>query len=111
MRAADKTAQRSALDKFRDDVVAPVLPAKVVDGDDIGMVERAHQSGFTLEPANSLWIVDDTRRQEFERRPPTEPRVESEIDRPHTAAPQLFDQAINADHFAAVTLRIITAGT
>src|SRR5262245_16459104 len=111
MRAADKIAQRPSFDKFRDDEVAPVLAAKVVDGDDVGMVERAHRAGFALESAHPLRIADEMQGQEFERHTPPEPRVESEIDRTHPAAPQLLDQTVSADHFAAVTPRIIGTGT
>ena len=71
------------------------------------MVERAGGAGLALQSAHALRIPARCERQEFQRRLPAQPRVVGEIDCPHSAATQFFDQAVVADHLAAETLRII----
>ena len=106
-RVADIIAQRAALNKFRGDVIAPVLLPKVVDGDNVGMVQRGGGTGFALETTHALRIVQQLRRQVFQRRLPPKPLVLSQINCTHPAVPQLSHQPVGANHFAAEILRII----
>ena len=49
--AVKQRAQRLAFEEFAHDVLLPVFDAEVVDGDDIGMIERGDGAGFAFEAA------------------------------------------------------------
>src|SRR5262249_52821589 len=106
IRSSDIFAQRAAFDKFRRDEVAAVLLAKVVNGDDMRMVEGAGGTGFALQPTHSLRAVK-AGRQKFQRGVSPQSRVISEVNRAHPTATEFPDQAVVPDHFAAETLGTI----
>ena len=47
-------AQRLAFEEFADDVLLIALNAEVVDGDDVGMIERGDGAGFAFEAAAEI---------------------------------------------------------
>ena len=60
-------AERDAVHKFHEQIVKSAGLAVVVNGDDVGMVQRGQRAGFFLEPAGELRVVGAFRREEFQR--------------------------------------------
>src|SRR2546428_5749913 len=56
-RAAQSFAQRLAFEQFRDDVRRTVMHANIVDGKNVGMVQRAGSLCFLLETPQSILIL------------------------------------------------------
>ena len=59
--------------------------ADVVDGDDVGIVERGRGFGFALEPRQVRGVGSELRREHLDRHAPIEPRVARRVDFPHSA--------------------------
>jgi myo-inositol-1(or 4)-monophosphatase len=83
--AADLLAQRLAVDVLGGDVVDAVGFADVVDGDDVGMVQRRGRAGLALEAADALLVLGEAHRQELERHLAPQTVVLGEINLAHAA--------------------------
>ena len=57
----------------------------VVNGQDIGMVQRRRRSRFLFEPLKTVGIGGESRRQDFDRDVATKPRIASTVDLAHSA--------------------------
>jgi len=64
--AIDEIAEGFAVDQFGDDVGDAILAADIVDGDDVGMGERAGGAGFLFEAAPAAGIGGELGGQDFE---------------------------------------------
>ena len=79
-------AQGSAVEPFhRDERPARVL-TNLVDGADVGMIQRRRGSGFTSEALDRTSIVSELGREELERNLATERQVLGEEHDTHSAA-------------------------
>src|SRR5215467_11464730 len=79
---ADMIPQSAAFNKLRSDKVTAIFPAKVIDRNNVRMIERARGSGLTFQTEYALRTVE-ARRQEFERGRPPQSRVVSEVNSAH----------------------------
>jgi len=61
------------------------------------MVQRGERPGFALEASQSIGIVADGVREDFDRNLPTEGRVGRTIDFAHSARPDLGGDFVRAD--------------
>ena len=52
--AVKQRAERFAFEEFADDVLLADLDAEIVDGDDVGVIERGDGAGFALEAAAEI---------------------------------------------------------
>ena len=73
---------------------ASVLFTDVVDGADVGMVQRRRRLGFAPEASQGDRVAGDFIRQKLERHKAVQARVFGFVDHTHTAAAQLLDDAI-----------------
>lgn len=73
----DECTERFAVDEFGDDIELAIVLAGVVNGNDVGMVERAERFGLLLK-AGAL-------RENFDRYAAVKPRVMSSPHFPHAA--------------------------
>jgi hypothetical protein len=79
----DYRAQRPPLQQFRDEIGRVVLAPHVIDGEDVGVIQRGRGARLGLEPAQPLRIVGDVRRQDLDGHVAPEPAVVRAIDLPH----------------------------
>src|SRR5262245_35172269 len=77
--------QSHSLYEFSGDEMGRIEIADLIDGDDVGVVERAGGSGLLLEPEQTLIVFGALFEQQLERDLSFEPRVEGQIDLPHPA--------------------------
>src|SRR5215510_5272469 len=97
--------QRAACDKLRSDEVAAICLAKIIDGKNVRVIERAGRAGFTFQTEDPFRAVE-AGRQEFQRRLSSQSRIVGEINRAHAASTQFSHQAVVPNHFTAESLRI-----
>ena len=72
----------------------PLLFANVIDGADVGMIERGGGLGFAPEALQGLRVAGDVFRKKFQRDEAAEAGVLGLIDHAHTAAAKLFEDAV-----------------
>ena len=86
--------QRQPLEEFHHEERASVLLADIVDGADVGVIQRRCGTRLAAEPSKSLGILGEVRGQGLQRSEALQPRVLSFVDHAHSAAAQLLDDAI-----------------
>ena len=77
--AVDAVLERLAVEKFHGDEGLAVLFADVVNGADVGMVERGGGLGFALETGEGLGIAGDILAAEISARRNGSRRVSSAL--------------------------------
>ena len=78
-------AQRLAFQKFRDDIRRAIVLAKIMNRQDVGMIERRNRLRLLLEPQHPLRIARKRRRQHLHRHVAIEPRIPRPIHLAHAA--------------------------
>ena len=96
----DHVLQRRAVEEFHHDEGAAILLADVVNGADVGMIERRRGLGFALKTAQGLGIAGDFIGKELEGDKTVEAGVLRLVNHAHAAAPQLFDDPVVGDGLA-----------
>src|SRR5438552_8053313 len=81
----EEIAQGVVLEKFRDQVVNSVLRAYVINGEKVGMVESAENSGLMLEALQTVWVGGQCGWQDFDRNIALQSCVSRAIDFAHPA--------------------------
>ncbi len=93
----DAVLEGLALEQFHGDE-RPVLELPdVVNGADVGMVERRCRARFAAEPLDRLGVPGDVVREELQRDVPAEPCVPGLVDHAHPAAAELFQDGVVGD--------------
>src|SRR5579862_4239136 len=104
--AFDAVFQRAAFQTLHDDVETVLVLADVVNGADVGMVQRGCGSSFTLEAFAGLGILRQIFRKELQRHAAAEALILSFVDHAHSAAAELRHDAVMGDclseHVAAM---------
>ena len=85
--AREPAAERFPLEKLRDDVGRALMRAELVDGRDVGVVQRAGRLRFLLEPAKPFRVLRERRRQDLDRDVTLEARVLRPVHLSHPAGP------------------------
>src|SRR5208282_4035688 len=78
----------------------PVLLTDVVDGADVGVVERGRGLRFALKTRQRLGIASNLIGKELQGYETVQPNVLALIDHAHTAAAEFLDDAVMRDGFA-----------
>ena len=86
--------QRQAVEELHDDEGAAVFLADVVDGADVGMVQRRRSLRLAPEALQSLRVLGHVFGQELERDETVEPGVLGLVHDAHSAAAQLANDAV-----------------
>src|SRR5271156_2956512 len=89
--------QRGAVQKLHGDEGFAALIVNLVDGANVGMIQRGGGLGFTLETAKRLRIFRYVVRQELQRDKPAEFYVLSLVNHTHAAATEFFDDPVVRD--------------
>ena len=74
-----------SLDVLQGHVQMPVQLARLVDGDDVLMLELGGSLGFGMEPADQCGIVSLFSGEHLQRHGPTQLGIDGQKDRPHPA--------------------------
>ena len=96
----EHVAQRLALQQFADDVRRAFVRADVVDGEDVGMIQRRRGAGFLLEAAKAVGIRRIRGGQDLDRDLASETRVVGEINLAHSATAQQVQDFVGAEQRA-----------
>ena len=92
--------QSHAIQEFHGDERLPVLLPDVVNGADIGVIQRRSSLRLTLEPAKRLRIARHFVRQKLQGDETMQPSVFGFINYAHSTAAELFEDVIVRDCFA-----------
>ena len=95
--AAERAAQRLAVEQLGDDVGPPVGGADVVDRDDVRVVERGGGARFQLEAVEALRIGREARRQHLDGDVAAEARIAGPIDLAHAAGAEQRDDLVGPE--------------
>ena len=98
--AGDALLQRGALQILHGDEGAAVLLADIMNGADVGMIQRGRGSSLALEPAQRLTVAGEFVRQELQRDEAMEPGVLRFVNHAHSAAAKLLDDAVVGERLA-----------
>ena len=90
----DQILQGHALEILHGDKRLAILLANVVDGADVGMVQRGSGLGLALKAAERRGILGHFIGQKLERDKAMQPRVFRFVNHTHPAAAQLLDNAV-----------------
>jgi len=92
--ARDAMPQRHAVEKLHDDEGMAIFLPNLMDGTDIGMIQRRSRLRLALKPRQGLGVFDDVIGQEFQRDKSVEGYILCLVDDPHSAAAQFLDDAV-----------------
>ncbi len=98
--AGDAVLQRGAFHEFHGDKRLTVLLADLVDGADVGMVQRGGRARLSAKTLQSLRVLRHVIGKKFQRDKTTKRVILGFIDNPHAAATQLFDDSVVRDGLA-----------
>jgi hypothetical protein len=104
--AGDDVLESGTIEKFNGDESFAGVFADIVDGTDVGMVERGGGAGFALEALQRLEVVGDFFRKKFEGDKAAQAGVFSLIDHAHATAAEFFDDAIVRNDLAGQRRRV-----
>jgi len=85
----DPVLQRGAFQALHDDVEPVLVFADVVNGADVGMVQRGCGAGFALEAFARLGILGQIFRKKLKRYTAAEALILSFVDHAHSATAEL----------------------
>ena len=94
---ADAMLQRHPVEKLHHHEDAAVFFANVVNGADVGMIQRRSRARLAAESLQRSRIARHIVRQKLERDKAPQPRVLGLVDDTHAAAAELFDNAVVRD--------------
>ena len=95
--SGDAMLERRAFQKFHGDKRFAVLIVNFVDRADVRMIQGRSRLGFALKAAEGLRVFGYVVRQELECHKAAEFQILSFVDHTHSAAAELFDDAVVRD--------------
>lgn len=94
--------ERAAIDVFGSDEMEPVCAAKLVNGEDVGMIQRGGSASLLLEAPQAARITRQDGHQHFDRDSAPQDGIGREIDLAHSARADGGKDLVMADRFARV---------
>ena len=110
LEVADERAQGSALDVLHRDVRRALVLEEVVDGDDVGVAERAGDARLAYEALGEGGIGGMKRRQFLQGDDAIEVGLPGEIDDCHPAAADLTDDVVSPERTQDLGHRTLPRG-
>src|SRR5262245_61894601 len=104
--AGNQAAQGHAVQEFHSDERAPGLLSDFVDGANIWMIQSRGGLSFALETSQGVVIVDNFIGNELQRDKSAEDGVFRLVHHAHSAAAQLFQDAVVRNGLADKKLRV-----
>jgi hypothetical protein len=93
----EQVLQRLPLEQFHHQEAASLVLAEVVDGADIGMIERRGGARLPLETLDRGGVIREPRREELERDVASQASVLRPIDNAHSAAAEFVEDPVMRD--------------
>ena len=93
---ADPMLQRRPVEELHDEERAAVLLADIVNGADVGVIQRRRGACLAAESRQGLGIVGEVWRQELQRDEALQPGILGFVDDAHSAAAQLLERCGSA---------------
>jgi hypothetical protein len=93
----EAVAQRLALQELGDEIRLPVLETHVVEGHDIGVVQRTGQLRLALEPFEERAVGAQRLGHHLERHVPPEPGIPGSVHLGHSSTPEQGHHLVRAD--------------
>ncbi len=97
-------AEVGAGDVVHDEEQHPLMLARVMDPDDVRVMQRGGDARLALEPLAELLVLGERGRQHLERVDPVQRDVRDAVDEAHAAAADQLVNAVAPDHGAALQL-------
>ena len=91
---SEACAQRLPFEQLRDDERRPVVLADLIDGEDVGMIERCGRLRFLFEAAKTFFVMRKGYRQDFDRDVAPERRLPRAIHFAHPASAKQRDDFV-----------------
>ena len=85
------------VDEAHRDEERPVLLARLVDGDDVGVLEGGRHARLALEALAELRVGRELGHDDLERHTAAQATVDREVDHAHAAAPDLALDVVGAE--------------
>jgi hypothetical protein len=96
--SGDAMLQRYALQKLHGNECMAVLLANILNGADIGVIQRRRRLSFALKASKRLRIASNIRRQKLQRDEATKTSVLRFVRYAHAPATCLLDNSVVGDH-------------
>ena len=103
---ADTVLQRHPVHELHGDERLAGILADVVNGANVGMIERRRGLGFAPKPFEGLRVARQFHGKEFQGDETIQARILRFVDHAHTAAAELFDNAVMGNRAANKRRRI-----
>jgi hypothetical protein len=97
---ADPVLECKAVQKLHGDEGLAILFADVVDGANVGVIQRGRSLSFALKAGERLWVARNVIGKKLEGDEAMQPRVFRFIDDTHPTTAELLDDAIVGDGLA-----------
>ena len=94
-------AKRQPIEQLGDDVWDAVVLADVVDGENVGMVERRSRASLLFEATQAIGIGREGGREDFDGYVTTEARIAGTVDFPHSAGVERREDLVRTKTTAA----------
>ena len=109
-RLAQMLVERDAVEQFHGDIGKAVRLADVVDGDDVGVRERAGGPGLAQEAADQADILPELGLQHLDREDAVDAGIVGAIDVRHRAFADAPLDLVTADDFHGILLSVVVRG-
>jgi hypothetical protein len=97
---ADSMLQRHAIEKLHGDERMTGMFADLIDGADVGMIQRGRRARFTAKALQGLGVLLQMIGQEFQGHEAAQFDILSFVDHTHAPTAELLDDAIMRDGLA-----------
>src|SRR5262249_25009640 len=91
-----------AFEIFEDEKVDAVLPADVVKGADVGMVQAGYRAGLAFQALAKLGMLGELRGQDFNGDDAVQTRIAGFIDLAHAACAEGVEDLVRPEFCAAI---------
>ncbi len=103
--AADEVLQRLAVQEFHYDIGAAVLFTDIVNGANVGMIQRGSCLSLSFKTRERLWRFRYIIGQEFQRNETMQAGVFGLVNNAHASDAEFFEDAVVGERLADVRVR------
>ena len=108
--SADQVLQRFSVEAFHGEIGVAAVFADVVNGTDVGMIQRGRGFGFAAKTFEGLRVARQILGEKFQRDETVEAGVLRFVNDAHASAAQFFDDAVMGDDAVDERLGIVHVG-
>src|SRR5215210_7969868 len=97
---AEQVPHRLTLEELADDIGSAFVRADVVEGKNVGMIQRGGRAGLLFEPAKPIGVSRERRRQYLDGDPPAKTAIVRKVDFAHATAAEQIQYLVWAEQCA-----------